>query len=100
MSETYHHFSFKIDKGLHMHTHAPDFTTAKRRMEQMWPRSSIEFMGVDLPDVVHSMGGKILPPPRHPADDFRPVSHHVRREEMEREVNGYADAINRELANA
>lgn len=45
----YNNYSFKIDGGLHTFARAMDRETAEKRVTDAWPRSKIEFIGVNMP---------------------------------------------------
>ena len=45
---TLDNFSFKIDGCLPVGTKAKDQRTAEARIQQAWPRSKIEFLGVNI----------------------------------------------------
>ena len=48
-------FSFKIDGCLSIFNQAVDEKEAKEKMQQSWPRSSIEFIGVNMPASLRTM---------------------------------------------
>ena len=65
MSE-YHHYSFKIDGCLGVFSRAPSKEVAEERTRQLYPRSTIEYLGMDLPDSFRNGTGPSTQPRKEP----------------------------------
>lgn len=51
----FHNYSFLVDGGLRVSARAQDEATAKTRIQNAWPRGTIELIGVDMPQAERSI---------------------------------------------
>lgn len=59
-------YTFKVDSGLPVCSRAPNQKTAEERIRRTWPRSKVEFVGMNLPSAQRNS-------PSHEPAKSRPV---------------------------